>query len=55
LANGIPRIYGNIQLKKISKDFIDNNQNPDPIVREDILKSSETYSSEPFASLCQVK
>ncbi len=38
LANGIPRIYGNIQLKKISKDFIDNDQNPDPVVREDILK-----------------
>jgi len=38
LASGIPRIYGNIQLKKISNDFIDNNQNPDPLVREDILK-----------------
>lgn len=38
LASGIPRIYGNLQLKKISKDFIDNNQSLDPLVRKDILK-----------------
>ena len=38
LASGIPRIYGNVQLKKISMDFIDNKQNPDPVVRKDILK-----------------
>ncbi|WP_396186177.1 lipopolysaccharide biosynthesis protein [Flavobacterium sp.] len=38
LASGIPRIYGNLQLQNISKDYIDGNQNPDPVVREDILK-----------------
>jgi O-antigen/teichoic acid export membrane protein len=38
LANGIPRIFGNIKLQKISEDYIDTLQKPDPTVRKDILK-----------------
>ncbi|RKS13294.1 lipopolysaccharide biosynthesis protein [Flavobacterium sp. 120] len=38
LASGLPRIYGNIKLKKISEGFIDTAQKPDPIVRDNILK-----------------
>lgn len=38
LANGIPRIFGNIKLQKISEDYIDTLQKPDPAVRKDILK-----------------
>jgi O-antigen/teichoic acid export membrane protein len=38
LASGIPRIYGNIKLKKISKGFVDTEQKPDSVIRGDILK-----------------
>jgi O-antigen/teichoic acid export membrane protein len=38
LASGIPRMYGNIKLKKISDSFMDTDQKSDPVVREDILK-----------------
>ena len=38
LASGIPRIYGNIQLRKIAHSFVDNSQQPDPLIRKDILK-----------------
>ncbi len=37
-ASGIPRIYGNIKLKKISKGFVDTEQKPDSVIRGDILK-----------------
>jgi O-antigen/teichoic acid export membrane protein len=37
LASGFPRIYGNIQLRKIANDFVDKKQLPDPIVRKEIL------------------
>ena len=37
LASGIPRIYGNIRLRKISHDYIDESQQPDPQVRKEIL------------------
>jgi len=37
LASGIPRIYGNIKLKKINDKFVDSKQKPDPIVRKEIL------------------
>ncbi|HSD06045.1 polysaccharide biosynthesis protein [Flavobacterium sp.] len=38
LANGIPRIYGNIKLRKISENFTDTKQKPDPEVQKVILK-----------------
>ncbi len=38
LANGIPRIYGNIKLRKISEGFVDKEQKPDVIVKDSILK-----------------
>lgn len=38
LASGMPRIYGNIKLKKISKGFVDTEQKPDSVIRGDILK-----------------
>ncbi len=38
LASGIPRIYGNIKLKKISEGLMDKDQKPDPIVRKEVLK-----------------
>ena len=38
LANGIPRIYGNLKLKKIANKFADESQQPDPEHREAILK-----------------
>jgi len=38
LANGIPRIYGNIKLRKISEGFVDRKQKPDPEVQKNILK-----------------
>lgn len=38
LANGIPRIYGNIQLRKISHKFADQQKGPDIEIRKQILK-----------------
>jgi O-antigen/teichoic acid export membrane protein len=38
LASGIPRIYGNLKLKKINAKFADSTQLPDPIVRKEILR-----------------
>ncbi|SEG18740.1 polysaccharide biosynthesis protein [Flavobacterium urumqiense] len=38
LGSGLPRLYGNIKLKKIANNFIDYNQKPDPLVRKEILK-----------------
>jgi len=38
LASGFPRIYGNLQLKKINAKFVDSNQKADPVVRKEILK-----------------
>ena len=38
LASGIPRIYGNIALKKINSKFVDAAQKPDPLVRKEILR-----------------
>lgn len=38
LANGIPRIYGNIQLKKMAGTFIDADALPDEKVKVEILK-----------------
>ena len=37
LAAGIPRIFGNIHLRKLSYDFADKSQKPDKAVRLDIL------------------
>ena len=37
LAAGIPRIFGNINLRKISYDLADKNQKPDKDVRTEIL------------------
>lgn len=37
LAGGIPRIYGNVKLKKIAENFVDNQQTSDPIVEKEIL------------------
>lgn len=39
LAVGIPRIYGNIKLRKIASDFTDFNEKPDPLVQKEISKS----------------
>ena len=38
LASGLPRLWGNIQLRKITNGFADSKQEPDPVVRKDILK-----------------
>ena len=38
LASGIPRIYGNIELRKIAYGFVDKRQQHDPVVRAQILK-----------------
>lgn len=38
LASGIPRIYGNIELKKISEGFVDLAKKPDPTVQKEIIK-----------------
>jgi O-antigen/teichoic acid export membrane protein len=38
LASGIPRLYGNIKLKKISDGFVDLAKKPDPAVQKEILK-----------------
>lgn len=37
LASGIPRMYGNVELKKIGLEFIDYDQEPDPKIKKDIL------------------
>lgn len=37
LAGGIPRLYGNKKLKKITHEFIDPDQLPDPEVKKEIL------------------
>lgn len=39
LGNGIPRIWGNIRLRKISHDYADNHQPTDPVVRKNILQN----------------
>jgi O-antigen/teichoic acid export membrane protein len=38
LASGLPRLYGNLKLKKINAKFVDTNQKPDPVVRKEILR-----------------
>lgn len=38
LASGIPRIYGNFQLNKISQNFVEKTALPDPLIRKKILK-----------------
>ncbi|WP_228011968.1 polysaccharide biosynthesis protein [Flavobacterium hungaricum] len=37
LASGIPRIYGNIKLRKIAETFVDNKQTTDPVVEKEIM------------------
>jgi len=37
LANGIPRIVGNIKLRKIANRFIDKTKKSDPIIQREIL------------------
>ena len=37
LANGLPRIWANIKLRRISAKFADLSAPPDPVVRKDIL------------------
>jgi O-antigen/teichoic acid export membrane protein len=37
LANGIPRIWANIKLRKVGLKFADYNQLPDPTIRRNIL------------------
>ncbi|MDE5417562.1 hypothetical protein L3049_06035 [Labilibaculum sp. DW002] len=37
LASGLPRIYGNIQLKKITAPFVISATKPDPVIRKEIL------------------
>lgn len=37
VANGIPRIYGNINIRKIAYNFADKNQNANADVRKEIL------------------
>jgi O-antigen/teichoic acid export membrane protein len=37
LANGIPRVYGNVQLKKLASLFADKDEKPDLVVKADIL------------------
>lgn len=38
LANGFPRLYGNIRLRKIAYRYVDANQVADPAVRGEMLK-----------------
>ncbi|MBK0368803.1 MATE family efflux transporter [Flavobacterium agrisoli] len=38
LANGIPRIFGNIKLQKIADKFIDKTTKPDPVIQKEIIK-----------------
>lgn len=37
IANGIPRIYGNIKLKVIADKFADSESKPDPTIGKDIM------------------
>jgi len=37
IASGIPRIYGNYKLRKISAEFVSKKQLPDPEVRSEVL------------------
>jgi hypothetical protein len=37
LGNGIPRIWANMQLKKISAEYADNQQPADPVIKKEIL------------------
>lgn len=37
LANGIPRMWANIRLRKIANNFADLSESPDPEIRKDIL------------------
>lgn len=37
LANGLPRVYGNIQLRKIAHEFADPHQKPSRQIRSEIL------------------
>ncbi len=37
LAGGIPRIYGNLKLRKVAEKFIDSEQAPDPIIKKEII------------------
>jgi O-antigen/teichoic acid export membrane protein len=37
IAAGIPRIFGNLRLKKIAREFADTDQKPDPELRAKIL------------------
>ncbi|MFD2290052.1 polysaccharide biosynthesis protein [Mariniflexile gromovii] len=37
LASGIPRVLGNIKLKKIAYNFADESQKPDSIIRKDLM------------------
>ena len=39
LANGLPRIYGNLRLRKIANQFVDPGQKPDKNVQAEILKA----------------
>jgi len=39
LASGIPRVLGNIRLKNITKRHADLSQLPDPVVKQNLLKS----------------
>ena len=38
LAGGLPRIYGNIKLRKLNKEHITETDEVDPVVKKDILK-----------------
>lgn len=38
LASGLPRIYGNIRLRKIANQFVDPKQKPNKEIRAEILK-----------------
>lgn len=38
LAGGLPRIYGNIKLRKLNKEHITETEVVDPVVKKDILK-----------------
>ncbi len=38
LAGGLPRIYGNIKLRKLNKEHITETEEVDPVVKKDILK-----------------
>jgi O-antigen/teichoic acid export membrane protein len=38
IANGIPRIWGNVKLRKIAEGFVDKEQTVDSAVKDEILK-----------------